>query len=559
MESEEDKKPVRLPVQQNSWSALPEVHYHPDSSHLPEPVVETNFPEVVPDDRDKQTAATYYNYHSSPSNHAELAATTSRDDIDGKSPGVRKRGRKKKVVLGVSITVVVLAIVAIAVGIVVSQRNGNSANHETKTDNSTSTSTTTAAALFGTPTSFPSQLPASTCSGTNICPALLASANLPSSNTTLLFTRSSSSEIQYREIITINNNNNKNNNTNSGNNEMSKWKSPNWTRLGTTKKFTSQPSTISSNNRIDVFAVSAEGDESPNYIAYTNGIWESEWISLGGVAKSPAVVCSTSPGSNMIVSVIGGNAGIWRKSTEDGGNFWGPSGARGGLWGDDGGAVDASLGSVCVGSEEGGGNRYFVEAGCGTEMDGRFPRWKMWNDSSSGVGNGWYVNSTGGDWFEGEGVACRGNPTLVWLPGRTKEITCFVVGAEDQAIWFFNISAESGSQMGEPVSLGGRFQSVVEHFLTGTRLDLLVVGENARLKHKVYIDGRWDDAWEDLGGYFNSAPKMVRLNDSAVAVYGIGPNGVVIHSIFPVGTEATNTWGLQHWYEDGGEMSSLSY
>ena len=57
---------------------------------------------------------------------------------------------------------------------------------------------------------------------------------------------------------------------------------------------------------MDVFAVST-GDESSRYKTFQNGVWETEWTTLGGIAKSPLVVCSLGR-DNMAVAVIGGEA-----------------------------------------------------------------------------------------------------------------------------------------------------------------------------------------------------------------------------------------------------------
>lgn len=148
---------------------------------------------------------------------------------------------------------------------------------------------------------------------------MLASARVTATNT-LLLARGSNGEIWSREIVT-------GSNSSSPSSFSPSWKTDEWKSLGG-GKFSSQPTVVSPRDgRVDVFAVSAE-DESPRYKTLQNGVWETEWTSLGGVAKSPPVVCSIAQ-DNIIVVVVGGDGGLWRKSTDDGGNFWAPTGQIG--------------------------------------------------------------------------------------------------------------------------------------------------------------------------------------------------------------------------------------
>ncbi|KAK0644441.1 hypothetical protein B0T16DRAFT_417678 [Cercophora newfieldiana] len=120
-------------------------------------------------------------------------------------------------------------------------------------------------------------------------------------------------------------------------------------------------------------------------------------------------------------------------------------------------------------------------------------------------------------------------------------------------MWHRGWSEETGFWNG--TSLGGRFVSVAAAFSTGTsRLDVLAVGTDGTLRHKARVDDVWG-AWEDLGGFFNSAPKVVRPvgMDGRVVVFGVGPGGAIIHAVYALGDKPL--WGAQQWYSDGGVMS----
>jgi len=393
-----------------------------------------------------------------------------------------------------------------------------------KTENGPAPSATAQAQLFGTPTTFPEPngiVPASPCTGT-VCPQYLASVNMMNSNASFLFGRGTDSAIWYREITD------------------SSWNGD-WKTLGGI--FDSQPAAISMRDgRVDVFGTWK--DDSTRYKTYQNGAWEGDWTSLSGVAKSQPVVCSIG-WDNMIVSAIGMGNGVWRKMTGDGGESWDPNG-RTVYWEENGGPVNKSLGTVCVPYAD-DSDAYFAEAGCGPKPDEEL-NYRMWNSSSK-----FYTNFTA--WSAG-GVPCMGDPTLVSF---LDDITYFVVGSTDLAIWTFSALRSTGKITKTGMSLGGRFQSVVDVFTTGSsRMDLFAVGIDTRLKHMAYIEGKgWAPDWDDLGGYFNSAPKAVRLNDTAVAVFGIGPDGNIIHSVFSIGGGTDFVLGSQQWYTDGGKISTV--
>lgn len=203
------------------------------------------------------------------------------------------------------------------------------------------------------------------------------------------------------------------------------------------------------------------------------------------------------------------------------------------------------------------------DIGCAEVIEGALVRFDMVAYRKVDRGFGMFFrqyNSTPAAWDDawtpGEGEY-RGDPTVVsTLDGAQY----FGIGV-DMAVWITKWTYSDG--YAPALSIRGKFQSVVSALATKSsssstsRMDVLAVGTDARLKHKAWIGGTWGTEWEDLGGYFDSSPKAVRLGDGIVVVFGIGPNGIVIHATFEIGTGYF--WGLGEWYADGGQISTEWY
>jgi hypothetical protein len=106
-------------------------------------------------------------------------------------------------------------------------------------------------------------------------------------------------------------------------------------------------------------------------------------------------------------------------------------------------------------------------------------------------------------------------------------------------------------------TIGGSFESAPHILVTGNRrLDVLAVGTDNKLMHKARVGGTWAGDWEPLGGYFNSVP-MAFQSDSGgepwIAVFGLGPNGHMIHGRWTA-TDEFN-WGEGQWFDDAGDIS----
>ncbi|KAK0638934.1 hypothetical protein B0T16DRAFT_360115, partial [Cercophora newfieldiana] len=273
--------------------------------------------------------------------------------------------------------------------------------------------------------------------------------------------------------------------------------------------------------RIDVFATWT--DLTIRVKVFDNGVWGEEWTSLGGAAASPPVSCSYRFNNNN-VAMVGVDHAVYHKYVNDG-NTWGPT--LSGEWEEQGGLAWSSVDTGCAGSQPQG--MYFL----------RFNTSQGWDS----------------DWSGGEGNY-RGHPTVVTTPIRTDYFGMEVrLVGRDLGVTLYATGWTQQNGMENRVSLGGNSRSVAAAFATGpNRLDVLVVGNDTRLKHRVRVGGNWGTEWEDLGGYFISAPKPIVLNDTAVAVFGIGLNGSVIHGVFLNAMQGLD-WGAGTWYDDGGDMA----
>jgi len=376
---------------------------------------------------------------------------------------------------------------------------------------------------FGVPTSFPTVSGGiaqdSVCTG-SFCPQVLAAAQYTNPQnavgTTFMFARGLDQAIWVRVV------------------EGGSWKDD-WKSLGGT--FVSQPSAVSiRQGRADVFAVSTSG--ATMFKTYQNGAWDEVWTSIGGSASSPPAVCSLFDG-NLNVVVVDSNKNVLRKNNTEG-RGWEPAGDK---WDSMGGPVGSNLDIACANSVNDGGFRIdMVALGTGS-TPGMIS--KRWNASTST----WEK-----DWGHGFGQL-KGSPTVVSQNGKVDYLG---IGLDGKLYWrsWTKLDGYTKEQ-----DLGGTvavtLQSAVSAFATGdSRLDVFAVGTDSRLKHLTRLQGIWDTKWEDLGGYFHSAPKVVVTDvpKGEVSVFGVGPGGKIIHANFNVG--AGWEWGTQQWYSDDGKMTS---
>ncbi|KAK1757081.1 hypothetical protein QBC47DRAFT_174829 [Echria macrotheca] len=494
-------------------TALPEVRASQNDKFLIDPTV------VADPKRDKPAAVSQTNLsppHDAPEETAEQTGDSGTVATQRKS--WYRRGRNP-IILGVVAVVAILAVVAITLGVVLSKNKSPGSatgGSSTSTSSPTPDKPGTPAAAFGTPIAFPTpaagETPLSTCQGT-VCPQLLATAQFATPATTFLFALGSDSAIWVRAV------------------SNGSWESE-WTSLG--GNFISQPAAASMRDgRVDVFGVWAE-DKSVRFKTFQNGVWEKEYTNLGGRASTAVTVCSRAR-DNLHVLVLDGGSDVYQKHVDDGVN-WLP--AQFGKWEQLGSYASSTVDMACV--NEGGVQRIDLVA-YGRGKPGYSFTFKKW-DNVTAEWSGW-VNATG---------SLRGDPAIVSTPDRAD---LFGV-AENGTLWTQSWIRATGA-FTEGIDLGGDFQSASAAVATGSsRVDVVVVGTDAQVWHKARIDGVWGTDWDSLGGYFNSAPRIVMMDRQRgeAVIFGLGPNGTIIHTAVTVGSGYK--WGARQWFSDGGSMSA---
>lgn len=416
----------------------------------------------------------------------------------------RVRRRQLYLWIAVSAFLIVGVVVGSVVGVVVKKHIDRPAAVSTVSLPGTSTAT-----YLGTPTTFPpsTATSSSVCRGT-VCPSMLAAVTYSSAPTTFIFVLGTDSAIWYRQGDGV------------------AW-STEWTSLGGT--FLSQPAAVLlENGRVDVFAVWK--DQSMRTKSFQNGSWNS-WINLGGYCVTPPSVCSWGVGK-WSVFVLSRDRALYHKWYDGG---WLPS--QTGDWEYLNGWVSSSPVCACGGNNTVGVALYGGVSGL-TPNDPYPIYYKRYNDM------------TWSNWEGGQGNF-RGDPTAVALgPERTDY---FGIGS-DKAMYHQTWLLTSGYSSVESLG-GGPFESTPFVLATSTyRIDVLSVGSDGRLKHKALIGSSWSRDWEDLGGSFIGAPVAVSTDSGQISVFGIGPNGTVIHGTFN-GTDEFS-WGGGAWFLDGGSVST---
>ena len=216
-------------------------------------------------------------------------------------------------------------------------------------------------------------------------------------------------------------------------------------------------------------------------------------------------------------------------------------------WADGGGVWKPAL--VDRWEKFGGYAASTVDVGC---AEGRMDLVAYGRESDGGYGMT-VKRGDGTVWTGWEGAVGRfqGDPTV--LVGL--ESSEFLGVGEDRGVGWREWKAGQGEVVGGLIDLGGQVMSTVAGVRTGEeRVDIFAVGTDARLWHKARIGRTWGTEWENLGGHFNSAPKVTVTREGEIAVFGLGPNGTVIHALIKIGTEYS--WGDRQWFSDGGEMTA---
>jgi hypothetical protein len=163
-------------------------------------------------------------------------------------------------------------------------------------------------------------------------------------------------------------------------------------------------------------------------------------------------------------------------------------------------------------------------------------------------------NGTRFGYWEQLGGDYQGDPVAVYA--RSDRTEFFGIGT-NQEMYHGSWPNEMPTVLtdDETQSLGGEFESVAGVLVTGrSRIDVVAVGTDGRLKQKAMIDDAWADDWEDLGGFLSSAPLVWQLSDNRVAVFALGQGGEVIHGLWEVDEDAA--WTNGQWFVDGGNFTT---
>lgn len=318
-----------------------------------------------------------------------------------------------------------------------------------------------------------------------------------------------------------------------------------WQSLG--GAFIGQPTSVSiREGRVDVAGVCQDLEVRTK--SYQNGVWDEQWTGLSGECSTQPV--STSYGTDKLSMLcVGADHKLDLKYYK---GRWGPS--LTGDWQDLSGYLSST-----PALDSGGDDRVDIVAYGYSDGDSS-------NESEYAMMYKRYEDGDWQDWeaswgeFKGEpailatsvnqteyfGVASNGE---LWHNTWNREQTSSVKVREEASR-----PSNLPSEYTTPENLGGNFESSpLALAIDDTRIDVLVVGDDDRLKHKARVNDEWASEWEDLGGYFNSAP-LAWVNGSEVAIFGLGPNGTAIHGLFSVGNDMA--WGEGSWFSDEGIFSS---
>ncbi|VUC22336.1 unnamed protein product [Clonostachys rosea] len=430
--------------------------------------------------------------------------------IEAENPGAGSSGKapapfwtKKKIWItaGVAALIMIGIVVGTTVGVITSRKGSDS-------DQSTSQQTGDAMALTATTTAFPTPSAVATVCHSSVCPAVLAAAQ-PSSNPKafFLFGRGADSAMWYRES------------------DGEKWLKD-WESLG--GEFKSQPAAVSiRKGQIDVFGIDTNGKMRTK--SYQNSAWDSSWADLGGGCHAAPAVCSMREG-RLDLFTLSSTHQLAHKYYENG--QW-DSVKSGGGWDRSDGYVSSSLSATCR------GNNLMDVTVYGNQKAPFQVASKHWNGSA----------------FE-KWSTLKGNyqidPSTIAM---TENRTDFLGLDGDKAMVYLSWGDGADMSKLKTTAIGGEAQSVAGLVTPSSgRLDAFLVGNDSKLKHKALAGSQWGSGWEDLGGAFNSAPLALATGNDSILIFGIGPEGKVIHTKLQV--DSKNSLTASDWFSDGGALST---
>ncbi|KAK7416707.1 hypothetical protein QQX98_005033 [Neonectria punicea] len=319
-------------------------------------------------------------------------------------------------------------------------------------------------------------------------------------STTFLFARGTDQAISYRQA------------------DAAGWTTE-WTSLGGV--FLSPPSSLSiRDGRIDVFAV--DKTQALQVKTFQDGKWDSKWKNLYGACSSQPTSVSFGIDKLSLLCVDADHRpqlqyykGGWRENFRE----WSDLGA----WLSSTPALASGASGYVDVVAYGVASRQDEKTQQGSDLSMIYKRYNTttWLDWEGGWGS-----------FTGDPAMVAVDETQLEYFGIDKNGTMWhntrllVEEATTRARRSTGMS-NLPSEYTDPESLGGNFTSTPFAFATGSsRIDVLAVGDDGRLKHQARIEKDWANDWEDLGGYLSSAPLALSFgNSSNVTVFGTEPNG----------------------------------
>ncbi|KAM7192605.1 hypothetical protein V8F20_008814 [Naviculisporaceae sp. PSN 640] len=336
-----------------------------------------------------------------------------------------------------------------------------------------------------------------------------------------------------------------------------------WSALvGGGAQFISQPSAMAWNlgDRVSVAAVTDKTKmvQMTSFKLDPNGpnnFTVDGWQDLGGPVDSPLATCAIN-GTRGDFYAVGGRIFLHNMSHRNGTvDMWKhPQQMGNATWdgGDDlGFNQTAKPGVVCRQSEWVHDLVFYDEEGA--------VRHGMW--AWKVPGDHWtpYVNLGG---------KFKGDPTVI--AAGADRVDFFGVG-EDKSMYHWTWT-EAGNHT-KLENLGGSFHSTASAMATGlsspaeaapedVRIDVVALGTNDHVFHRVLRGTTWVSDWEDLGIEGNSAPTLVHYGDSSegperVGVFVVGYDNQVHQATWEVTDEPS--WKDLKWTSMGGAMTTDYY
>lgn len=165
-----------------------------------------------------------------------------------------------------------------------------------------------------------------------------------------------------------------------------------------------------------------------------------------------------------------------------------------------------------------------------------------------------FSDKTGWTPASNRGGKMVGEPVVVEVNGE--RIDFFGIG-EDKHMYHFTWTSDGGYTPLEDA--GGSFQSVPSVAVTGagSRVDVVALGTNDRLQHRVLKGLTWASDWEDLGVFGNSAPLLVNITKTQpekVGVFVVGERGEMNQTTWSASSNLS--WKDLVWKGMGGNMTT---